>query len=57
MSGLRHLSPYFLIALFFIGWITYPGWYYEYYSNLLETYAFPASMSGPHDPPWGFWYW
>jgi hypothetical protein len=38
-------------------WYVYPGWLTHYYSNWPEKYAYPASLSSPHDPPWGFWYW
>lgn len=58
---MRRLRPYLahvLIILLFVGWFSYPGWrYYDYYSNWMENYAYPASFSGPNDPPWGFWFW
>jgi hypothetical protein len=47
----------FCMLFFFVGWISYPGWLSEWYSNWPEKYAYPASLSSPHDPPWGFWYW
>jgi hypothetical protein len=39
-------------------WYAYPIWLgNEHYSNMPEKYAYPASLSSPHDPPWGFWFW
>jgi hypothetical protein len=57
MSRLVHRAAQFLLIIFFFGWITYPGWFCEWYSNYPENYAFPASMSNDHDPRWGFWFW
>ncbi len=57
---MRHLRPHLarvLLLVFFVGWYVYPGWYFEYYSTFPEKYAYPASLSNPHDPPWGFWFW
>ncbi len=57
------MSPIFkniariLLVVFVIGWYTYPGWFNECYSDTPELYAFPASLSNPHDPHWGFWFW
>jgi hypothetical protein len=57
MSALRRGFARYLILFWFIGWISYPGWFNEWYSNLPERYAYPASLSSPNDPPWGFWFW
>jgi hypothetical protein len=57
MSALwKHVGRFVLILLFF-GWVHYQGWYALYYSTLPEKYAYPASLSGPCDPHWGFWFW
>ncbi len=52
----RNIIP-ILLVVFVVGWWTYPGWYNEWYSTWPEGYAFPASLSNPHDPKWGFWFW
>jgi len=57
MNQVRRTLSQMLVLLLFFGWYVYPGWYFEYYSNIPEKYAYPASLSGPHDPPWGLWYW
>ncbi|MGB6064954.1 MAG: hypothetical protein WBG50_09100 [Desulfomonilaceae bacterium] len=57
MFGLRRSLAYGLLVLTFIGWMAYPGWYNQWYSVWPENYAYPASMVGPHDPHWGFWFW
>jgi hypothetical protein len=58
MSIIKRRLPSILLFLLIFGWIVYPGWFMQYsYSNLPEQYAYPASMSGPCDPPWGFWFW
>jgi hypothetical protein len=57
MSRFRTQFVRFIAILLFFGWISYPGWYFPYYSDWQENYAYPASLSGPHDPNWGFWYW
>jgi len=46
-----------IVTLTWLGWFSYPGWYYEWYSTAPENYAFPASMSNQCDPKWGFWFW
>jgi len=46
-----------ILVLSFVGWVTYPGWYTEWYSDFPELYAWPAALSNQYDPPWGFWYW
>ncbi|MEJ2719018.1 MAG: hypothetical protein P8182_18120 [Deltaproteobacteria bacterium] len=57
MSRLRrHLTRFIAIMIIF-GWVSYPGWYYEYYFDWPEKYAYPASFSNCSDPPWGFWFW
>ncbi len=43
--------------LAFMGWFTYPGYYYDWYWDWSQEYAYPASMSNQHDPHWGFWFW
>lgn len=51
----RYLKSVLILAFF--GWITYQGWFTEWYSTWPEQYAYPASMSNNHDPRWGFWFW
>jgi hypothetical protein len=47
-----------ILAMFIFGWVTYPWWFFDYYSpHPQEDYAYPASFSGPKDPHYGFWYW
>lgn len=57
MYHLRKAASLVLVLAMGFGWFTYPYWYFEYYSNLPEQYAYPASLVGPNDPPWGFWRW
>jgi hypothetical protein len=57
MSSLYRRLAKFLLVLFFFGWITYPGWWNEWYTDAPEQYAYPASLSSPKDPHWGFWFW
>jgi hypothetical protein len=57
MFQLVKRSTSLFMTLFFVGWISYPGWFNEWYSDLPEKYAYPASLSNQHDPHWGFWYW
>jgi len=57
MNKLSRSAAHLLFAVFFFGWITYPGWWNEWYSVYPEGYAHPASMSNQYDPHWGFWYW
>lgn len=57
MSGIRRRAAGLLAVLFLVGWITYPGWYNEYYFTWDQNYAWPASFSNQFDPHWGFWYW
>ena len=52
-SRIIRLLPY----VFILGWIVYPGYFDLLYFNGPEMYSFPASMVGPHDPHWGFWFW
>ena len=52
----KWLTHIFLFALI-IGWVVYPGFYESYYFTDPELYAFPSSLVGPCDPPWGFWFW
>lgn len=57
MSALRHGFARYLLLVWFIGWFAYPSWFSTWYSDVPERYAYPASLSSPSDPPWGFWYW
>ncbi|MFC1834360.1 hypothetical protein ACFL2Q_06465 [Thermodesulfobacteriota bacterium] len=57
MSSLKRWLATSILCLSLFGWVSYPGWHFEYYSDWAEKYAYPASFSSPCDPPWGFWYW
>jgi hypothetical protein len=57
MNWARRLLPVTLVILFFFGWVHYPGGPYTYWFNWGEYYAYPASLSKPCDPHWGFWFW
>lgn len=57
MSLVRRHLAHLLLVLTFVGWVHYPAWLSEWYSNLPEQYAWPASMSKPCEPRWGFWFW
>jgi hypothetical protein len=57
MHFIRKSAALALVLAMGFGWFTYPYWYYVYYSNAPEQYAYPASLTGPHDPHWGFWRW
>jgi hypothetical protein len=62
MSLLRRNLATLLLILTFAGWFQYyPGMLgdgqWEWYSNVPEHYAWPASLSKPSDPRWGFWFW
>jgi hypothetical protein len=57
MSVFRSRFLKIVLVMAFFGWITYPGWFTDWYSTWPEQYAYPASMSTSHDPRWGFWFW
>ena len=57
MSVFRSRFLKIVLVMAFFGWITYPGWFNDWYSTWPEQYAYPASMSTSHDPRWGFWFW
>jgi hypothetical protein len=57
MSALYRSLKQTLFIMAFFGWLTYPGWFNEWYSNSGENYAYPASFSTAKDPHWGFWFW
>jgi hypothetical protein len=57
MSRIRAGVSGLLISVFFFGWITYGGWVNQWYSDIPEHYAYPASLSNQSDPHWGFWFW
>lgn len=57
MSRIRTSVSGLAITIFFFGWISYGGWVNQWYSDIPEHYAYPASLSNQYDPHWGFWYW
>lgn len=57
MSTIRRGLCKLILLATLLGWVMYPGWYYEWYSNWPEKYAWPASFSNSFDPHWGFWFW
>lgn len=57
MSKIRRHLCRFLVILFIFGWASQPWWFYDWYSDWPENYAYPASLSNECDPPGGFWYW
>jgi hypothetical protein len=57
MTSIRKKLTGFLAVAVLLTWVTYPGWFNEYYFIWPEKYAYPASFSNQCDPPWGFWFW
>ncbi len=56
MTNIKKHIVKMMLILTLAGWVSYPGWYHQYYYTYPQLYAYPASLSSQYDPHWGFWW-
>jgi hypothetical protein len=56
MTYIKKSFATLILTLVLFTWVTYPGFYHQWYYPYVEDYAYPAYITNLNDPQWGFWY-